>query len=160
MITAGTAENPVLYVSSSDPRIDSHQRRHQLGCGLASDLERFRVGEARPGPWAAAFRPRPPARTGSRSTPTAASLYLAQGGHTNMGAPSNNFKNLPEYALSAAILSIDLDAIGESDLRPADAEGHERHRSVARRATTRRRSSRADRSRSTRPGSATPTTCC
>ena len=30
-------------------------------------------------------------------------LYIAQGGNTNMGAPSNNFALLPEYALSAAI---------------------------------------------------------
>ncbi len=47
-------------------------------------------------------------------------LYVAQGGHTNQGAPSNNFAFLPEYALSAAILSIDLDAIG-NHLQPADA---------------------------------------
>ena len=39
-------------------------------------------------------------------------LYVAQGGNTNMGAPSVGFQNLPEYALSAAILSIDLDALG------------------------------------------------
>jgi hypothetical protein len=32
------------------------------------------------------------------------SLYVAAGGNTNQGAPSNNFALLPEYALSAAIL--------------------------------------------------------
>ena len=31
-----------------------------------------------------------------------------------MGAPSNSFALLPEYALSAAILTVDLDAIGET----------------------------------------------
>jgi hypothetical protein len=41
-------------------------------------------------------------------------LYAAQGGNTNMGAPSNNFNFLPEYAYSAAILRIDLGAIGAS----------------------------------------------
>ncbi|MGI9457830.1 MAG: malectin domain-containing carbohydrate-binding protein [Aeoliella sp.] len=53
-------------------------------------------------------------------------LYLAIGSHTNMGAPSNNFAFLPEYALSAAILSIDLDAIGETtyDLPTLDDEDH------------------------------------
>ena len=35
-------------------------------------------------------------------------LYVSQGGHTNKGAPSNNFGYLPEYALSAAVLEIDL----------------------------------------------------
>ena len=38
-------------------------------------------------------------------------LYVAQGGNTNAGSPSNNFGFLAEYALSAAILSIDLDVI-------------------------------------------------
>ncbi|MGI9455318.1 MAG: malectin domain-containing carbohydrate-binding protein, partial [Aeoliella sp.] len=41
-------------------------------------------------------------------------IYIAQGGLTNMGAPSNNFADLPEFALSAAILSVDLDTIGET----------------------------------------------
>ena len=39
---------------------------------------------------------------------------MAQGGNTNKGGPSTNFALLPEYALSAAILSIDLDAIGST----------------------------------------------
>ncbi len=38
-------------------------------------------------------------------------LYLAQGGNTNGGSPSNNFGFLGEFALSAAILEIDLDMI-------------------------------------------------
>ncbi|HEY3393429.1 MAG TPA: thrombospondin type 3 repeat-containing protein, partial [Lacipirellulaceae bacterium] len=41
-------------------------------------------------------------------------LYVAMGGNTNMGAPSNNFSLLPEFALSAAILVIDLSAIGNT----------------------------------------------
>ena len=41
-------------------------------------------------------------------------LYVAYGGNTNAGAPSNNFALLPEVALSAAVLSIDLDAIGNT----------------------------------------------
>ena len=35
-------------------------------------------------------------------------LYAAQGGHTNAGAPSNNFAFQSEYAYSAAILKVDL----------------------------------------------------
>jgi hypothetical protein len=41
-------------------------------------------------------------------------LYVAQGGNTNKGAPSHNFNFLPEYAYSAAILKIDLGAIGNT----------------------------------------------
>jgi glucose/arabinose dehydrogenase len=41
-------------------------------------------------------------------------LYVAVGGNTNHGAPSKNFAELPEYALSAAILKIDLNAIGNT----------------------------------------------
>ena len=39
-------------------------------------------------------------------------LLVSMGGHTNEGMPSNNFARLPEYALSAAILEIDIAAIG------------------------------------------------
>ena len=38
-------------------------------------------------------------------------LYMAVGGFTNKGAPGNNFSGTPEYALSACILEIDMDAI-------------------------------------------------
>ena len=51
-------------------------------------------------------------------------LYVAMGGNTNKGAPSFNFAYLPEFALSAAILSIDLNAIGSTtyDLPTLDDE--------------------------------------
>src|SRR6185436_5489872 len=56
--------------------------------------------------------------------PATNTLYIAQGGHTNMGAPSHNFAMLPEYALSAAILSVNLNAIGNTtyDLPTLDDE--------------------------------------
>ena len=55
---------------------------------------------------------------------TGTKLLLSVGGNTNAGAPSNNFALLPEYALSAAILEIDLAAIGETtyDLPTLDDE--------------------------------------
>jgi hypothetical protein len=51
-------------------------------------------------------------------------LYIAYGGNTNEGAPANNFVYLPEFALSAAILSVNLTAIGNStyDLPTLDDE--------------------------------------
>ena len=39
-------------------------------------------------------------------------IYLNVGGNTNEGRPSTNFATLEEYALSAAVLEIDLDMIG------------------------------------------------
>ena len=47
-------------------------------------------------------------------------LYVMQGGHDNKGAPSNNFAATPEYALSAAMLSVDLDVI---DALPTQIDG-------------------------------------
>ncbi|HEX8804478.1 MAG TPA: hypothetical protein VF743_09800, partial [Acidimicrobiales bacterium] len=46
--------------------------------------------------------------------PATGNLLIAYGGNTNKGAPSHNFAFLAEYALSAAILSVDLDAIGST----------------------------------------------
>ena len=51
-------------------------------------------------------------------------LFIAMGGHTNMGIPSNNFAGIPEYAYSAAILEINLGQIGNNtyDLPTLDDE--------------------------------------
>jgi len=69
-------------------------------------------------------RKRITASNGLQLDPTTNTLYLAIGGNTNMGAPSNNFALLPEYALSSAILSINLNAIGNTtyDLPTLDDE--------------------------------------
>ncbi len=51
-------------------------------------------------------------------------ILLAMGGNTNQGVPSNNFAGLSETALSAAILEIDIQAIGNGpyDLPTLDDE--------------------------------------
>ena len=56
--------------------------------------------------------------------PASGRLLIAYGGHTNKGAPSHNFAGLPEYALSAAVLSVDLGALGGAtfDLPTLDDE--------------------------------------
>ena len=43
-------------------------------------------------------------------------LIVASGGNTNAGAPSTNFVHLTEYALSAAVLAIDLDMLEGMDI--------------------------------------------
>jgi len=112
MITAGTAVNPVLYVTSSDPRIDDPQADTNSGI-----LSRLTWTGAE---WIKLDLVRSLPRSEHDHLPNGMALdaangilYLAQGGHTNMGAPSFAFGFLPEYALSAAILSIDLGVIGD-----------------------------------------------
>lgn len=129
LLVTGTPAHPVLYVSSSDPRIGAGSSGTDLNLdtnsGIISrltwtgskwdklDLVRgLPRSEENHGP------------NGMALDPAANILYLAQGGNTNMGAPSHNFAYLPEYALSAAILSIDLGAIGNTtyDLPTLDDE--------------------------------------
>lgn len=119
----GTAAAPILYVTSSDPRIGGNDAGLDTGLDTNSGML-SRLTQSVPGSWAGAQKldlvrglPRSEenhAPNGMALSPDGQTLYLAQGGHTNMGAPSNNFALLPEYAYAAAILSIDLAAIGES----------------------------------------------
>lgn len=115
---AGSAEQPVIYAVTTDPRqgggpsgvvvpLDSNsgvlsRLTRDGGTWRRTDLVRGlpRSGENHAGNGLVLDRAR------SR-------LYLAQGGNTNNGAPSKEFADRPEYALSGAILSIDLGAVGD-----------------------------------------------
>ena len=116
LLVAGTAARPVLYASSSDPRFGGGA---QGDTGLDTNsgiITRLR--------WdGTTWRRRNLVRGLPRSEEVHATnglaldtsthtLYVAQGGNTNMGAPSGGFGGLPEYALSAAILAVDLPALG------------------------------------------------
>jgi len=112
MVTAGTANNPVLYVTSSDPR--NNNPNADTNSGILSRLtwagsEWTKLDLVRSLPRSVLDH----IANGLALDAANGILYLAQGGHTNMGAPSFSFNFLPEYALSGAILSIDLSAIGE-----------------------------------------------
>jgi hypothetical protein len=116
LLATGSASLPVLYVSSSDPRagaLDVGDVNLDTNSGVISRIRWNGTSWVR----------RDLVRGLPRSEEVHASngmvldqatntLYLAQGGHTNMGAPSQVFAELPEYALSGAVLSIDLDALG------------------------------------------------
>lgn len=128
VLVVGTPTSPVLYVTSSDPRIggggggtdtnldtnsgvlsrltwqDGAWNHEQLVRGLPRSEENH-------------------ASNGMALDKTTNTLYVAQGGHTNAGAPSNNFAFSTEYALSAAILSIDLNAIDALPVK-LDAAGN------------------------------------
>ncbi len=129
ILVRGTAQNPILYVTSSDPRIGAGTSGTDLNLDTNSGVvSRLQWNGAA---WEKLDLVRGLPRSeenhgtnGLQLDETTNTLYIAIGGNTNMGAPSNNFALLPEYALSSAILSIDLDAIGEStyDLPTLDDE--------------------------------------
>ncbi|MCB0012799.1 MAG: hypothetical protein KDE34_12890, partial [Anaerolineales bacterium] len=118
LLVAGTAANPVLYVSSSDPRINDPGDSLPLdtNSGVVS-----RITQTTPGTWAGSqhldlLRGLPRnlenhSVNGMQISSDGNTLYLAIGGHTNMGAPSFNFGLQWEYAWSAAIAAIDLPAL-------------------------------------------------
>jgi glucose/arabinose dehydrogenase len=116
LLVRGTAARPVVYVSSSDPRFGGGPRGDtglDTNSGMVSKLT-----------WnGTAWRKQDLVRGLPRSeenhsvnglaiNKAGTLLYLAVGGHTNMGAPSRVFADLPEYAYSAAVLTINLTMIG------------------------------------------------
>lgn len=119
LLVVGTATNPVIYVGSSDPRIGGGGSGISTGLDTNSGVISRLTWDGSSWQKVDLVRGLPRSEenhstNGLQLDPATNTLYVAQGGNTNMGAPSNNFANLPEYALSAAILSVDLDAIGDS----------------------------------------------
>jgi hypothetical protein len=129
IVVTGTAANPVIYASSSDPRIGAGStgtdKNLDTNSGIVSRLtwdgsKWNKVDLVRGLPRSEENH----AVNGMQLDKATNTLYLAIGGNTNHGAPSTNFALLPEYALSAAILKIDLGAIGNTtyDLPTLDDE--------------------------------------
>ena len=120
ILVAGTAASPVIYVASSDPRIGGGPSHTETGLDTNSGVI-SRLTRTVNGSWQKLDLVRGLPRSeenhhgnGMALDEGTQRLYIAAGGNTNDGGPSNNFAKLPEYALSAAILEIDLGAIGES----------------------------------------------
>ena len=115
ILVTGTPGNVVIYATSSDPRTGG-------GTGIDPGLDTnsgtiSRLTETTGG-WQHTILVRGLPRSehnhatnGLALDPADNVLYVAQGGNTNKGAPSFKMEYLPEYALSAAILAVDLDAI-------------------------------------------------
>jgi len=129
LLVTGTAANPVIYVTSSDPRIGAGPDGGDLNLDTnSSTISRLKWNGTS---WQKLDLVRGLPRSeenhaanGMALDEATNTLYVAQGGNTNMGAPSTNFAFLPEFALSAAVLSVDLDVIGETtyDLPTLDDE--------------------------------------
>ena len=116
---AGTANEPVIYAVTTDPRMGGGAAGLELpidtNSGVLSRLTRDGTN------WRRTDLVRGLPRSGENHAGNGlvldrerSRLYLAQGGNTNNGAPSKHFQFIPEYALSGAILSIDLAAIGDA----------------------------------------------
>ncbi len=120
LLVLGTANNPVLYVSSSDWRIAvGNDSNLDTNSGLVSRLTWIGADLDDPnGYWDKVDLVRGLPRSeenhatnGMDYDAATNRLFLAIGGNANKGAPSNNFSGTPEYALNAAILTIDLNAL-------------------------------------------------
>src|SRR5690606_9109948 len=116
IIVTGTAANPVIYVSSSDPKwggpsgdtaLDTNSgiitRLTWNGSSwdvidLVRGLPRSEENHSTNGMQLVTIKGKP-------------YLLAASGGFTNAGSPSKNFTYITEYALSGAILSLDLNAL-------------------------------------------------
>lgn len=129
ILVVGTAANPEIYVSSADPRMaagpSGNDSNLDTNSGIISRLTKNGNG------WVKKDLVRGLPRSeenhignGMQISKDGKTLYIAMGGHTNMGAPSNNFAKIPEYALSAAIVEINLQQIGNNtyDLPTLDDE--------------------------------------
>ena len=113
LLVTGTASNPVLYISSSDPRIANNGELNlDTNSGIVSRVTWNGTN------WVAVdiLRGLPRseenhANNGMVLSADGTKMYLAVGGNTNNGAPSSFFSYTAEYALSGSILEIDLSAI-------------------------------------------------
>lgn len=113
LIVAGTAERPVLYISSADPRLAKDQDTNlDTNSGVVTRVTWTGTE------WDAIDIIRGLPRSeenhslnGMVLSTDDTKLYLTVGGNTNNGAPSKFFAYTAEYALSGTLVEIDLDDI-------------------------------------------------
>jgi Kelch motif protein len=111
ILVSGTPDRPVLYASSSDPRmgvgdIDTNSGVISRLTWTGSEWEKVDLVRGLPRSKA------DHATNGLALSRDGGTLYVGQGSNTNMGGLSSRFGFVPEYALSGAILAIDLRRIG------------------------------------------------
>jgi len=120
ILVTGTSSQPVLYVSSSDSRIGgpSGDLNLDTNSGIISRLTKIN------GTWQKVDLVRGLPRSeenhsnnGMQLNGDGTVLYVAIGGSTNAGSPSTNFAYTVEYALSAAIISINLNTINSMSVK-------------------------------------------
>jgi len=113
LLVAGTAENVVLYVTSSDSRISvGNDSGLDTNSGIISQLtwngsEWEKIDLVRGLPRCEENH----AINGLDLDPNTNKLYVQMGGNTNKGAPGNNFSGTPEYFFAGALLRVDLNQL-------------------------------------------------
>ena len=120
LTVAGTAANPVIYVASSDFRIGAGSGGGNGDVDLDTNsgvITRFSWNGSS---WDVVDLVRGLPRSEENHATNGLEfvnlngtnyLIVASGGHTNGGAPSTNFVYTCEYALSAAVISVNLDML-------------------------------------------------
>jgi PKD repeat protein len=122
LTVVGTAANPVIYVTSSDPKWGgpSGDKGLDTNSGIISSIT-WTGSE-----WETIDLVRGLPRSEENHSINGIEFTLIQGkpfllvaigGFTNAGSPSKNFAYITEYALSAAIISVDLEAIGNMETK-------------------------------------------
>lgn len=138
LLVTGRPDAVVIYASSSDPRTgggsDEVDTPLDTNSGIVSRITATSAGWRRDDLVRGLPRSRENhATNGLQLDERRRVLYVAQGANTNSGAPSPRFADLQEYALSGAILAIDLDAVepggydlptlNDADVDPRDPFG-------------------------------------
>ena len=174
ILVRGTASNPMIYATSSDPRIggvsqygDNGDVNLDTNSGVLSRLRWTgsnweKVDLVRGLPRSEGNH----SSNGLQLDPSTNTLYIAQGGNTNIGAPSYNLRFCPSTRSqrpSSKSISM-LSATPPTTCRPSTTRTVQGTPtptipSVATTAKTRPSSCRADQCKSTSLGSATPTIC-
>ncbi|EAR00257.1 PKD domain-containing protein [Maribacter sp. HTCC2170] len=118
LTVSGTAANPIIYVTSSDPRIGAGFSEGDVDLDTNSGIVTRMTWNG--GAWDVVDLVRGLPRSEENHATNGLEivningsdyLIIANGGHTNGGAPSQNFTYVCEYALSGAVLSVNLTAL-------------------------------------------------
>ncbi|WP_336514419.1 malectin domain-containing carbohydrate-binding protein [Pollutibacter soli] len=122
ILVVGTASNPVIYVTSSDPRVGGGGTAGDVNLDTNSGVISRLTWNGSSWEKVDIVRGLPRSEenhsnNGLQLDASTNTLYVAVGGSTNAGGPSNNFAFITEYALSAAILKIDLNTINSLPVR-------------------------------------------
>ncbi|MEM7742684.1 MAG: malectin domain-containing carbohydrate-binding protein [Pseudomonadota bacterium] len=115
ILTAGTADEPILYISSSDPQIASNGEKNlDTNSGVVTRAS----FNSTTGEWEVVDLVRGLPRSeenhavnGMILGEDGTTLLLQVGGFTNNGAPSGFFSYTNEYVLSGSVLELDLAAL-------------------------------------------------
>jgi large repetitive protein len=126
LLVKGAKNNPILYVSSSDPRMGAGEKGDihlDTNSGVISKVTKEN------GTWKKLDLVRGLPRSeenhatnGLQIDESTNMLYVASGGFTNAGAPSRLFAYSSEYALAACILSVDLTKIEAMPTKDANTK--------------------------------------